>query len=257
MVLSTLYNHLFPFLMINARITGLLIMAPVFGHSAIPIRVKTAMIILFSLLMYFGLGVGFNSPEITVQMAIIGILVEFATGAAMGVVLTVFFSAVGYAAGIIAPQMGMAISQLVDPSTQQMQPLISTFFSLIAVTFFLVIDGHHMLLEGLYHSYRLVPLGSFSINAAFTEELTNIGSELFIIAFKLASPVLAIIIFMNIGMAIMARAVPQVNVLVVGFIVTISVGMFVLSVFFPVFNTFFEELMEDAVTRMMWLLKTV
>jgi len=243
--------------MINARLSGLFMMAPFFSHSAIPMQVKAAIVILFSLLMHFGLGVGFHAPPMDEYMLVVGIIMEFGAGAAMGLVLTIFFSAISYAAGIIAPQMGMAISQLVDPSTQQMQPLISTFFSLIAVLFFIAINGHHMLLEGLYQSYRLVPLGGFTISSGFSHELLEIGSLLFIIAFKLSAPVLAVIIFMNIGMAIMARAVPQVNVLVVGFIVTISVGMMILSMFLPIFNTFFQELMEEAVSKMMWLLKAV
>jgi len=257
MLFSAFYDHFFPFLLINARLTGLLVFAPVFGHSAIPNRIKGGMIIMFTIIIHFGLGIGFEMGAMPIKDLVVFAIAEFGAGAAMGLAIQLFFSAISYSAGIIAPQMGMAIAQLIDPQSQSMQPLLSTFFSLISIILFLSIDGHLYLLHALSDSYRLVPIGGFTVSGTFIDELIRISSELFSIAFRLAAPILAVIIFMNTGMALLAKAVPQINVLVVGFIITISVGIYILSLVLPALSPVFQDIMMNAVERALWLMKAV
>lgn len=256
MALSAFFDNLVPFFMINARLIGLLMLSPMYGHAAIPAQVKAAVIMVLSLVLHFGLGIGFHTPQLGTGEMFVGMIREFLTGASMGLVLMIYFAGFAYAAGIIAPQMGMAISQLVDPQTEQMQPLLSTFFTLLGVLLFLAIDGHLIIIKALHDSYRIVPLFGFNLSGEMANELIRISSQIFIIAFKLAVPVLAVIIFLNTGMALIARAVPQVNVLVVGFIITISVGLWILSLLLPALDTFFVQTIHEAFEQMMWLLKT-
>ena len=257
MYLSAYHTHLAPVLLISARITALMIMAPPFANAAIPKRVKLALILILSILLHFGFEIGLGYEMTTNYELVYGLLMEFLTGAAMGLIIMLIFAGFAYAASIIAPQMGLAISQLLDPQTETMQPLLSMFVGMITVMLFISLDGHLLILKALHDSYRLVPLAGFSITGGLAEYILSTGSHLFVIAFKMAAPVLGVIIFLNTGLAIMARTIPQVNVFVVGFIITIMVGILVFSFILPAIAPFLREVMEDAVERMLWVLRTV
>ncbi len=255
MILSAFFDHLPPVLLILTRLSGLVAFAPVFGSNAVPVRVKFALIFMISLILHFGFSIGFQYRQPDANLIVLEILKEFAVGAGMGVVILVLFSGIAYAGSIIAPQMGLAISQLVDPQTRSMMPLLSTVLNIIAVTFFLAIDGHLMLLRAFVDSYRLLPLGDAAITNGFVMYLVKTASQMFVIALKISAPVLAVILFINTGMAIMARVVPQVNVIVVGFIITISAGIVTLALTLPYMLPYWTEFLTDAVGQMLWLLK--
>jgi flagellar biosynthetic protein FliR len=255
MMENALLDALVPILLINARVSGLLLFGPVFGHSAIPATVKAAILMMFSITLYFGFDVGAGMGKLLPGVWLIGILSEFAVGALMALVLQLFFAAFSFAGGIIAPQMGMAVSQLLDPQSQSMQPLLASFFSLVAILFFLAIDGHLIMLQGLYDSYRLVPITGFQLSGPIVGELVRLGGQMFVIALKISAPPLAVIIFLNTGMALMARAVPQINVLVVGFISTISVGMISLTMMLPVVRPALTQYAMEALQNMLWIFK--
>ncbi len=257
MLVTHFYYHLFPLVMIAGRITGLFMFIPVFGSNLVPMQSRAVFVFLLAVVLHLGGDIGMEQMNIGPMEAAYGILFEFLAGAAMGLILVIFFAAISYAGDIVAPQMGMAISQLVDPQTQQMQPVLSTFLNFIAVIFFLSINGHLLVIQGMADSYRLLPLGGFHMTGGLIEALLEQGGQVFILGLKICSPVLAVIMFLNTGMAIMARAVPQVHVIVVGFIITISVGILTLISILPAFEPIFDELMHDAVERMMWLLKTM
>ncbi|RJO71750.1 MAG: flagellar biosynthetic protein FliR [Myxococcales bacterium] len=257
MFLSAFIDHLYPFFLIGTRLTALFVLAPAYGGRLLPPQVKLALVIAVSLALHFGFGIGADLVRPNPDGMIMGILREFAVGAGMGLVLDLIFSSIGFAGSIVAPQMGMAISQLIDPQTESMQPLLSTFMTMVGVVFFLAIDGHLTILRGLVDSYRLVPLGSFVFGGGAMNALLDAGEQMFFIAFRLSAPVLALIMFINVGLAVMARAVPQMNVLVVGFIITIGIGILAMALFFPLAGPYMRDFIESALERMMLFLKTV
>ncbi len=257
MLISAFFDHMTPLFLILARVSGLVVTAPFWSSGAISARIKMAIVVMITLSLHFGMGIGAELTGFNLSFAILGLISEILVGAGMGLVMALIFAAIGYAGAIIAPQMGLAISQLMDPQSESMQPLLAAFLNLLAVMFFLAIDGHLMILRSLHDSFRLIPLAGFSVTGGFVKGLLDTGSHMFVVAFKLCSPVLGVIMFLNIGMALLARAVPQVNVIVVGFIVTISVGMLTFLLMLPQAGPFLQDVMMDAVSRMMWLLKTV
>jgi len=257
MYLSAYADHIYPLLMVATRISAVFILAPVYGSTLIPRQVKLAILVMLTGVMHFGFSVGMDYSQTDNAVILLDIVREFLVGAGMGLVVQTIFTAIGFAGAIIAPQMGLAISQLIDPQTESMQPVLSTFLNLVGVLFFLAVNGHLMIIEALFQSYKLLPIGRFELTGPFVDALMATGSEMFIIAFKLSAPVLAVIIFLNVGMALMARIVPQVHVIVVGFIVTIAVGMLIMALVTPAMAPYLKEVVVDAVGRMLWLLKTV
>ena len=259
MPIAQAYSHFIPVLLIVARLSGFVAFAPVFDSSAIPMRVKLSLVLILGVVFHFGFGLGLGA-EVPLDSVwpLVGLLIkEFAVGTVMSLTMIFIFSAFSYAGSLIAPQMGLAVSQLLDPQTQSMQPLLGTFFGMIGVIFFLAIDGHLLMIRAFAQSYELVPLGEFRVSGPLIQSLLASAGQLFVLGFKISAPVLAVVIFLNVGMAIMARAVPQVNVLVVGFIITISVGFIVLAIVLPQMGPSVRARLNDMLERALWTLKAI
>ncbi len=254
---SQLFDHYLPFIFITARVSGLFLLSPVYGAAMIPARLKAALVIVVSLVLHFGMNVG--SEIVTLDTSVIvqyGIR-EFITGVGMGMIVSLTFHAVGLAGAVLAPQMGFAMSEVVDPQSQSSVSVLSSFFYLISLAFFVAIDGHLILIRALAESYKLLPLGQWVLSDGFVGFLMKAGSGMFVIAFTISAPILAVVLFVNAGMSMMARAVPQMNIFVVGFIIMISSGLVAMALFLPYYGAYLSERLIGAMEQMLWLLKTV
>lgn len=257
MLVAAAYAHFVPFLLVAARLGGLVTFAPVLDHSAIPARVKLSLVLVLAgvFCLAFGVGKGLN-VGLDDPWPILGLLIkEFVTGLILSLSMQCIFSALSFAGSILAPQMGLAVSQLFDPSSQSMQPLLATFLGLVGMLFFLAIDGHLLMIRAFYESYALLPMGGLSVQGPMMQQLVRTAGELFVVGFKLSAPVLAVIVFLNIGMAVMARAVPQVNVIAVGFIITITVGFLSLYFVLPQLGPMLRETFLHMIENALWIIK--
>jgi len=257
MPLAELLNNYLPFIYISARVTGLFIMAPVYGAAVIPTRVKGVLVIAISILLQFGLKVGGDVADSGVEMMLIIIIREFLAGLGMGMIVAMTFHSLGLAGAILAPQMGFAMSEMVDPQNQTSASVLSNFFYLLALAFFVAIDGHVLLIKGLAESYRLLPLGEWAVGDNFIEFIMKSAAGMFVIAFTISLPMLAVVLFVNAGMSMMARAVPQMNIFVVGFIIMIGAGLVSMALFLPYYSGYLTAQLMDAMEQMLWLLKTI
>lgn len=243
--------------MVFSRMTGLFAVAPFFSSPNIIMPLKLSFALLLAIVFHFGFGIGENWVAPTDAQLALGIAREFMTGASMGLIVLLIFTGISYAGSIVAPQMGMAVAQMMDPQAKEMTPVLSAFINLLVVIVFLTIDGHLIMIRAMVDSYRIVPIAGFSVTNELVGMIIQTGGEMFIIAFKMAAPVLAVLLFINTGLGIIARVVPQVNVFVVGFIIAISAGYIAWIFFLPVMRPFMESVINNALEQMLWLLKTV
>jgi len=114
-----------------------------------------------------------------------------------------------------------------------------------------------LLIKGLAESYRLLPLGEWTLSDGFVEFIMKSAAGMFVIAFTISLPMLAVVLFVNAGMSMMARAVPQMNIFVVGFIVMIGAGLVSTALFLPYYSGYLTHHLMDAMEQMLWLLKTL
>ena len=89
----------------------------------------------------------------------------------------------------------------------------------------LALNGHHLILQGLVHSFEVVPLGGIEFKEAVIQKIIVLSNEVFIIAIKISAPVLIALFLISVAMGILARTVPQMNVFIVGFPVQLAVGL--------------------------------
>jgi flagellar biosynthetic protein FliR len=141
--------------------------------------------------------------------------------------------------------MGFGVATLIDPATRAYAPLLGTFLNLLAVVIFFAIDGHHLLIRGLAHSFELVPLGVPLTEFNIAAVITHFGS-MFVYAAAIAAPVVVSLFLLDVALGVVARTMPQVNVFIVSIPLKIFIGLavFALSLQFmtPLMKNMFESI---------------
>lgn len=172
---------------------------------------------------------------------------ELLIGLLIGYVTTVFFTIFQMAGSFFSMLMGLGISEVLDPLTQVQVPLVGQLQSLIAMMVFLIISGHHMLISAVTRSFSVLPVLNITdpvLVSVLTKNLLYTFSQLFFLSLKLAFPVMGTMIVLMISLALLSKAAPQMNVLMVGFPMQIAVGFISLIAVTALFATVASRLFE-------------
>ena len=237
-----------------ARILGVIMTAPIFGHRAVPARVKIGIGFFVALIVSpalpplpeVGLGT-WAGLLILVQQIIIGI--------AIGFTMRVVFAAVEAAGEIVGLQMGLGFASFFDPQSAGQTLVMARFFNMLAVLVFLAINAHLLLLGVLVESFQALPIGTPLFAGAGFMSVASSGATIFATALQLALPIIAIMLVTNLALGILTRTAPQLNVFAIGFPITLGVGLLVLMVTMPYFAPQFETLIHNGLKSALHLLQ--
>lgn len=232
------------FLVLISRIGGLLAALPVLSGRAVPLKVKVVLVLALGVLLapLVRLPV---VPYDPVALAA-GLVSEMAIGLAIGLAVRLFFSALELAGEIIGVQMGFGVVQLFDPSTADHTSIIGQYFTLLATLVFLSLNGHLLLVATILSSYESIPPFGASLPGTVGDDILRLSQHMFVVGLKLAAPVLVVILLINILLALLGRAVSQINVFVLSFPVTIAGGLAVIALSIP----FVVELLVREIERL-------
>ena len=243
--LPLLVSHYFWPLM---RILALFSTAPVFNDKAMGSRVKVALAVFIALLL------GQNLPDNHIPLiSIMGLWVgcqQLLIGAIMGLTIQFLFVAVRYAGEIIGLQMGLSFATFYDPSGGENMPVISRILNLLAILMFLLFNGHLLMLEVLSESFQLLPISAAPLRRDAFIALAHTGSMIFQCGIALGLPVIALLLIINMTLGLLNRLTPQMSIFVVGFPLTLSVGMLALLLLMNNFAPYFYHLMELIFARL-------
>jgi flagellar biosynthesis protein FliR len=245
------------FLMVFARVGSLIVAAPVFGHQSIPVQIKVALALFLSF-VYFPIASA-GAPEVDVRMAALFLMAvkEVAMGLLLGFATGLIFVGVDVAGELIGFDLGLSMSTAFDPETGVNNPVVGQFLRLILILVFLLLNGHHFILQGLEVSYDAVPMGGIALSAAMTEKLVALTGIIFAVGLKLAAPVIVASFLVNVALAVLTRVAPQFNVFIVNFPLKIGVGLIVLLTSAPMMVYVFKKLLagfEDNVLELVRVL---
>ncbi|MGI6225619.1 MAG: flagellar biosynthetic protein FliR [Peptococcales bacterium] len=240
-----IFNYYPLFLIIILRISGFMISAPVFNSRNIPGQLKIALTLFMSLFTYFLVSNTFTIPEIDLSYFII-LFSEFLVGVVIGFAAQLLFSAIQLAGQSIDMQMGFGIVNIMDPQSGMQIPIIGSFKNLLAIFVFFLINGHHYLFEAMFYSYQVVPIGGFTANPGLASLLINLTGDLFLIALKLAAPLVGALFITDFVMGIISRTVPQMNVFLVGMPAKILSGILLLLLIIPFYVYLLTSLFEKS-----------
>lgn len=216
------------FLLIFVRVTSFFLMMPLFSYRTIPSIYKVGLGIFLAWVMFYTVDV----PVLEIDgVYMLLIIKEALVGILIGFVAYLIMSAIQVAGSFIDFQMGFAIANVIDPQTGAQSPLIGQYLYILGLIFLLTVDGHHLLLDGIFYSYQFIPMEQPWLpfgDGSLVELAIKSLSMMFMIAFQMSIPIVGSIFLVDVALGIIARTVPQLNVFVVGLPLKIGVSFIVM-----------------------------
>ena len=215
------------------RIAAFLGISNVFFPTGTPNKLK----IFISLILSFSLlgGIDYSSVnQITSNYYLITYAInEILTGLIFGLIVDISFKIIIMAGSLLDLHIGLSMVNIIDPNSKVNTTLNGNLLHSIAMMIFFIVDGHHLLIKSLIESFNLLSLGRSIIFGETLMALIGIIVEYFIIGLKIAIPIVLIIILTDLCMGLISRAVPQINVMILGMPVKMLVGMIAISLSLP------------------------
>lgn len=241
-------------LLIVIRITAMIAAAPFLGDKRIPVIAKVGLgclvaLILLPLIQFL------PSSYKTAPGFIYAAMREGMIGITIGFIARLLFIGIQFSGQFVSLQMGFAMAQLFDPSTENNVPVLGEFYYILAILIYLIIGGHGFLFEAIKHSFEVIPLNGISLQDEFFRVLTRITGDVFVIALKIAAPVFVSILIIDLALGLISRLVPQMNVFIFGFPVKISAGILIIIFSLPIFGTLFRAIHEVSEKNLMTIIQ--
>ncbi len=240
MTIETLGPMLTMGVLTGARVSGVMVFAPMLNSPAIPARVKAVLTLALTFLLT-PLGKPPGLAELTLAGGAGAILSEMLVGLLLGLTLQFVFEAAQFAGQILGFQMGYSLASVFDPQSQAETPVLATLNQLVVLMIFLHLNVHHWLLRGLARSVSYVPLGSATWKGPALHELLRSSAGLWLAGVQIAAPALAATLLADVALGFLGKASPQLPVLFIGLPVKSMLGMVVLTGAVAYWPRFFES----------------
>lgn len=230
-----------PFALVFTRVAIFIGIIPVLGPSAPPrLRVGLALAasIFFVTLVPHDAGLlSFHWQQLVVM-----VLAEGLCAVALGLSVHALFQAARTGARLMERQMGFAFARMVDPISGVQQSIISNLFELCAVIVFFGINGHHLFFYMIRKSYVAFPMGQMPAISTLASGVMKSTALSLMMGLQLGAPVMALLFVITVLLGVLARTIPEMNVMMTMFPVRISIGLLGVIAFLPHFNAFIQNL---------------
>jgi len=245
------------FLLVFIRVGAIMMTAPILGRKNIPVVFKAGLAVSVSIILlpilklepfpYFSEAIPFS----------IGIASEIMLGIIIGLSVNIIFAGIQLAGQLTGYQMGFAIANVMDPLTGRQSSIFAGLLNIVALLLFLVFNAHHWFLRSLAESFKLVPLFTFQISGSLAENFIRIGTNMFIVAIKVAAPVMAALLLTSVALGIVARTVPRMNIFLVAMPLKIVLGIMFISFSLPYLASFLKYTFNGIGNSMNLLLRAM
>lgn len=243
------------------RIGGIIFALPIFGDEPVPVRVRVLLAIALTFGLYWTILPQWNTSYFTTATDLLmfsGMVIrELFIGLCIGFIARLAFEGVLMASGLVGYQMGFGTSNLFLPGSEEKHNGFTAFNHALVVLIFLALNFHHLFVQTIFDTFRLIPLGKGFPNASYMQLIIHLSSAALVSALQLAAPIVISILFATLALGLIARTVPQVNVFVISFPVGFYVGLLVFVAtlpFMPAWITGHFAHMNQAIFEAMKLL---
>jgi len=228
------------------RVAGAFTFTPFFGSAAIPLRLKGALVLLLTVLLFPSVPV--TLPPLSPSSLVPPVLSEVMLGLLMGLCLQFVFEAVQVAGQIAGFQMSFSLVNVIDPQTNVDTPVLANLQQLIALLLFLQMNVHHWILRAMQKSFERVPAGCVSFSPGQLRGLLGAAGGMWVAGLQLAAPILLATVVLDVTIGFVSKAAPQVPVLFLSIPVKTLVGFAVLAIAMGLWPSFFEKQFSQALT---------
>jgi flagellar biosynthetic protein FliR len=213
-----------PFILVVARLSGIMLAAPLFGGRTIPGKVKAALVLSMGM-MVFPIVFGTLPQRVTMAVALWGMPGELLVGLVLGLGLNIILISAQMTGMIVGQQAGLSMASVVDPNTDVQTSVVGEMYFFVTMTIFLILGGHRELLRALLDSFATVPVLGFEVDHTIVDLLTTLLMSSLVMAFRVSGPAVIALLLAKMTLGFLSRTMPQLHILSVGFAVFVCVGM--------------------------------
>lgn len=223
------------------RVSGVVVFAPFFSSTALPIRAKALFVGAVAFLLA---PVVSALPQARAEISITALLCELAVGLVYGLTLALLSEMLLFAGQIIGLQFSFSLVNLMDPTSNTQTPLMGELFQLMGTLVLISAGLDRILLASMMRSFRVVPLGHFALSQASAGAIVRAAAGIFLAGVELAAPVLAATMLVEIAISLMGKLSPQLPVMNLTVPVKTIAGLLILSGSLALWPRFIEARFE-------------
>ncbi len=235
----------FDMILIFARIAGMVFTAPIFGSRNYPAQVKIGLIFFMSLILFPLVGSDIIYDVSSSYQIIFFLINEILIGVFMGLILTVYMGFIYFAGDLIDRDLGFAMVNVVNPLDESQIAITSNLFYIFAMLIFLQLDFHHEIITALVVSFEKIKLGTIFFSVPSFDILLDIIAESFVLGFQIAAPFVITVLIANIILGLLAKAMPGMNVFILGMPFKIFFGFLLFIILMPYLYEIFSDILGD------------
>lgn len=242
------------FSLILMRMSGFLLLNPIFGRKGIPGMAKAGMVMTLSVMLYPGAVLEAGVPAFTLEL-MLWLLKELAFGCLIGFIVQLFEYAVTYMGAVMDFQMGLSMAMVYDPKNGSQVALSGSILDLYYMLLFFAVDGHLALMKILVTSAEIVPYGKVMLGQGTWEAMLDIFITCTALAVKMAFPLIATEFLTEIGVGILMKIIPQINLFVLNIQLKILIGLAVVIFLISPLGGYFGGLVTQMLDTMQEIMK--
>ena len=237
------------FMLVFARVGAMVMLLPGLGESNIPVRIKLAIALVLTLVILPLHRQAYQIDMTSMVPLVVMMIHEIIVGIVLGATARVTLSALQVGGSIIAQQMGLGFVTSVDPTQGQQGVLIGNFLTMLGVTLLFATDSHYLVIAALNDSYNIFSPADLMPSGDIAALATRAFTAAFRIGMQLSAPFLVFGLVFNIGLGVLARLMPQMQVYFVGVPLSILAGFLIFSLvlvaMMGTFLNYFTGVMHD------------
>ena len=236
-------DNVLVFTFVLMRMSGCILFNPIIGRRSLPNLYKAALIMTLTLLV-----VAYTNPVLpeidsTIEL-FIKLMAEFFVGFTIGFIINLFILVISFGGEVIDYQMGLSMAKIFDPASNINMSLSASFFNILFTLLFFISNGHLTMIRIFMETERLVPYGQVVLPFNVSGTVMNIFFQCTVMAVKLALPIIVVEFLVEMGVGIIMKAIPQINIFVINIQLKVVMGLLMLVFMFGPFAAFIENLMN-------------
>ena len=231
-------------LYVFVRVLSMFVAAPVFSNASIPALGKIFLAMVIAYITFLTINKTNLVLDVNLYSIVFNVIKEIITGYLMGFMLNFVFMAISYAGHFIGFNMGLMFAEVLNPFEETSGNIMGDVVYYGAMMIFILINGHHYLIQGVVASFSVVPIGKYAITQPLIDLLIKYSLSVFTIAIKISSPILVSFFLIHIAEGIIARVIPNIQVFFITQPLKIGVGLILMASLIPIYMYMIKILLQ-------------
>ncbi len=241
LLLSLPLDQVILFFFVLVRVGAILFTIPFLESRNVPLLVKVGLAFSVAWLLMPQLDVTPPPIDSAPLNFVIGMVSELAIGLTIGMAVQLLFMGVQLAGNVAGYQMGLAIANVVDPTSSSQIPMLSQFLNLFTVVMFISLNVHFFFIQAMMDAFELIPLWGAHISADLFELIMTLTAKAFLVAVKIGAPVIVALLVSSMALGLIARTVPQMQIFIVAMPLKIVLGLAFFGLSLPFCAAFLQN----------------